>query len=292
MDLLLFLFLGIIISILSGFFGVGGGFILTPILLLLGFSPLEAIVTSLLFSMGTSVSGVIAHYRLKNILWRKGLAMGIFGMAATQAAKPFVLYLNERGWDEIVIPGLYITFLAYFAFTMIWDGQAVLTTEQKQGFPPLVRLALIGLLGGAVSTTLGVGGGFIMVPLTIAFLGLEPKKAVGTSLLAVLAIVTTGFFSYTYTEAVTINYPIGFCLIAGGLIGSQFGAKWTVLYKNKEMKLLLGSLYTATLISVVSKLAHFNTFGLTLLSVFVLFFLTLSILRIIQKQRLKEKLSD
>lgn len=76
MEYILFVLLGGLISVLSGFFGVGGGFILTPILLLIGFSPLQAITTSLFFTVGTSLSGITAHIKLKNILWKEGLIMG------------------------------------------------------------------------------------------------------------------------------------------------------------------------------------------------------------------------
>ncbi|HAQ08824.1 MAG TPA: sulfite exporter TauE/SafE family protein, partial [Bacillus bacterium] len=123
MEYVIYFLLGGLISVLSGFFGVGGGFILTPILLLIGYAPLEAITTSLFFTVGTSVSGITAHIRLKNILWKEGLIMGASGIAATQVARPLVYYLEARGWDEIVIPILFIMLLAYFAFTMISQGK-------------------------------------------------------------------------------------------------------------------------------------------------------------------------
>lgn len=284
MELILYFLLGGCISVLSGFFGVGGGFILTPILMLIGFSPLEAITTSLLFTIGTSLSGITAHIRLKNVLWKEGLILGISGMAATQIAKPFVLFLENKGWDELAIPIFYILLLSYFALTMLKQGKK----SQAKGdipatSPSIIKMAFIGLFAGMVSTTLGVGGGFIMVPLSIAFLGLLPKKAVGTSLFAVLLIVSVGFLSYAFT--VTIDYRIGLLLVAGGLIGSQFGARLIMFYENKEISILLGGLYIATLMSVALKLAGLSYAGLILLAIFIGIFFIRSIIKIRVKKR-------
>jgi uncharacterized protein len=281
MEILLFLLLGGVISVLSGFFGVGGGFILTPVLLLIGFAPLEAIATSLFFSIGTSLSGIGAHFRLKNILWKEGAILGVSGMLATQAAKPLVLFLSDKGLDATVIPASYIVLLSYFAFTMFRQGKK--TNEQShEGRPSLAGMLLIGFSGGFVSAALGVGGGFIMVPLAIAFLGLQPRKAVGTSLFAVLLIVSTGFLSYA--SAVEISYLTAILLVAGGLVGSQAGAWLTNFYKNKDISLLLSGLYIATLLSVVFKLVHHNLIGIVLLSLFIAYFFFLSLSKIIRKK--------
>ncbi|MDZ5474200.1 sulfite exporter TauE/SafE family protein [Bacillus sp. 31A1R] len=282
--LILFFFLGGIISVLSGFFGVGGGFILTPILLLIGFSPLEAITTSLFFTIGTSISGITAHIKLKNIYYKEGLILGLSGVVATQFARPFVLFLEKKGWDEIAVPIFYIILLSYFALKMFKQGKKTTAAEQDGApSPALYKLVLIGFVGGFVSTTLGVGGGFIMVPLSIAFLGFLPKKAVGTSLFAVMMIVTVGFISYAMT--ISIDYRVGLLLIAGGLIGSQFGAKLTVYFENKEISTLLAVLYTATLTSVLLKLFDLSVVGLVLLSIFITYFFV----RAITKYRVKKK---
>lgn len=277
----MFFILGGIISVLSGFFGVGGGFILTPILLLIGFSPLEAITTSLFFTIGTSSSGIFAHIRLKNIIWKEGAILGLSGVAATQVARPFVLFLESKGWDEIAVPIFYIVLLSYFAITMFKQGKKTFPADQSSTKPALYKIILIGFFGGFVSTTLGVGGGFIMVPLSIAFLGFLPKKAVGTSLFAVLMIVSVGFVSYALT--ISIDYIVGLLLIGGGLIGSQFGAKLTTFFENKEISTLLGVLYIATLTSVFLKLVDLSAIGLGLLSIFIAYFFFRSIVKMKSK---------
>jgi uncharacterized protein len=286
MEYIIFLLLGGLISVLSGFFGVGGGFILTPILLLIGFSPLVAITTSLFFTVGTSFSGITAHIRLKNILWKEGLIMGASGIAATQLARPMVYFLEARGWDEIVIPFLYIVLLAYFAFKMIRQGKK---REEDVAVPEsfsAAKLLAIGFVGGFASAALGVGGGFIIVPLIITSIGFNPKKAVGTSLFAVLLIVSVGFISYAVNT--DIDYFIGLMLIAGALVGSQFGARMTDYFENKEMNALLGMLYLATLAGAVLKLFDLNKTGLVIMGIFILYFFVRSSVKINNRKVLKK----
>ncbi|KAF0824127.1 sulfite exporter TauE/SafE family protein [Cytobacillus firmus] len=287
MEYVLFITLGALISVLSGFFGVGGGFILTPTLMLFGFSPVEAITTSLLFSIGTSLSGISAHIRLKNIKIKQGLILGLSGMAATQAAYPFVLFLENKGWDTWAVPVFYIILLSYFALSMLKrrekSANAVYPSEHS---PSILTMVLIGFFAGFVSTSLGVGGGFIMVPLSVAYLGMMPKKAVGTSLFAIMLIVSAGFLSYAST--VSIDYWIGLSLVGGGLIGSQFGAKLTSYFENEDITYMLGALYMATVASVILKLMHLNYTGLVLMAIFVGGFLVRSLAKM-QKAKARTK---
>ncbi|MBT2681287.1 sulfite exporter TauE/SafE family protein [Bacillus sp. ISL-35] len=281
MEYIFFLLLGGLISVMSGFFGVGGGFILTPILLLIGFSPLEAITTSLFFTVGTSMSGIAAHILMKNILWKEGLIMGLSGIVATQLARPLVYALEARGWDEIVIPFLYIVLLAYFAIKMIRQGKKKDEEIPAPAHFSVPKLLAVGFVGGFVSASLGVGGGFIIVPLIITSLGFNPKKAVGTSLFAVLLIVSVGFISYAINTQ--IDYFIGLMLIAGALVGSQFGARMTAYFENKEMNSMLGILYLVTLAGAVLKLVDLNKTGLVLMGIFIVYFFV----RAIGKIRIK-----
>lgn len=280
----LFFLLGACISVLSGFFGVGGGFILTPILMLLGFSPIEAVTTSLLFTLGTSFSGITTHIRYKNILWKNGLILGGSGMVFTQLARPFVLFLENRGIDEWAIPIFYIILLAYFAFTMFKQGRKPSVAESNiPASPSVIKMIFIGAFAGFVSTTLGVGGGFIIVPLSVSMLGFEQKKAIGTSLFTIFLIVPVAFLSYAFT--VSINYKVSLLLVAGGLIGSSLGSKLTTYYENKEISLLLSGIYIATLISVGLKLVNLDIVGLILLGCFIFYFFIRSIMKVLNFKR-------
>lgn len=271
LELALFFLLGALISVLSGFFGIGGGFILTPLLMLLGLAPIEAIATSLLFTIGSSFSGIIGHIKLQNIDWKAGIILGLSGIIATQIAHPFVVFLDTHQLDEWAIPVMYIVLLSIFSVQMFKKKQT--TKKSMSGVShAMSKLILIGLFAGFVSTSLGVGGGFIIVPMSIAFLGMLPKKAVGTSLFAVLFIVSAGFLSYSFT--VEIDYVMGLFLLAGGLVGSQFGARSTDVFENKEITTLLAFLYLTTILSVALKAFEQNVFGLIIVVLYLLYFFT------------------
>lgn len=284
MELLLFLIIGMVIGIFSGFFGVGGGFILTPLLLLSGFPTVTAIATSLLYTVGTSFSGVIAHLRLKNISFKVAILVGLSGIIATQIAHPFVLYLERKGFDTLLIPIFYLVLLAYFALSM-------LTKEKPQdhinndvvGFS-FIKYILVGFFGGLISTTLGVGGGFVLVPLLIGVLKIKPRLAVGTSLLSVFFIVSVGFV--TYASGTPIDYTIGIALVIGALIGGQLGALVTTYYTNREIKRLLGALYVITWFSLVFELFQWKIAGLSIMAINSLILLIIFTIRFLSKNKI------
>lgn len=269
---LLFVFIGLAVGVISGFFGLGGGFILTPVLMLFGFEPVTAIATSLMYSIGTSISGVAAHLRLKNIYWKTAITLGLSGVLATQAAHPLVMWLSEKNLDEMVIPALYIILMGYFAVQLLRKKKSVKKTDRPvESDFSLPKALLIGFIGGFLSTTLGVGGGFVMVPLMISILKLEPKKAVGTSLVSVFAIVTAGFLSYA--QSVTLDYHMGILLIIGALVGAQLGARLTALYQNKQIENYLGGIYLVTIVSVLLQLMHHGKIGLGIVSAYIVYLL-------------------
>lgn len=266
MEFALFILMGFSISMLSGFFGIGGGFVLTPVLMLMGFSPIEAISTSLLYTIGTSISGVYAHFKMKNILWKQALIIGSSGVIATQLAYPFVEWLDSTGLDETVIPTMYLILLSYFAFTML--KQSTRGSNVQQESTSIIPLMIIGLIGGFLSTALGVGGGFIIVPLLISFLGLPSRNAVATSLTSVIFIVSAGFL--TYAINIPIHYDTGFLLIAGAIFGSQLGAKATSYVKNDTIQRLLGILYICTMASLIINMTDYTVVGLAVLACYTL----------------------
>lgn len=289
MEWIAFPLVGLVISVLSGFFGVGGGFILTPFLLLIGFSPVEAIMVSLLFSIATSVLGAFAHLRQKNIRWKVSLILGVSGVLATQVAQPFVMFLSNRGLDEVVIPLLYIILLLYFAWKMKQETkrEVAATTENERKDQEiknvLAKTIFIGIAGGFVSTTLGVGGGFLMVPLLITLLGFQARQAVGTSLMSVLFIVVAGFI--TYALETPFDFSNALFLIVGALVGSPIGAKLTKYYLHQETAKWLSYLYIAIMGSVVLKLFQVPLWGLGVMAVFISLFTVNIVKKIVSKRK-------
>ncbi|WP_409296542.1 sulfite exporter TauE/SafE family protein [Peribacillus sp. SCS-26] len=286
MDLILFyIVLGAVIGIMSGLFGIGGGMFLTPILLLTGVRPVEAITVSLFYTMGTSVSGMAGHFRQKNTNLKNSLIIGLSGIAATQLAQPLIFFIEEKGYDDTVIPIFYIVLLLYFAFSMLKKSKKT-ASGKGQGMVrrPIMTLVLIGFAGGFVSSALGVGGGFIIVPLLISFFGESAKKAVGTSIVGVLMVVAAGFTSYALN--VEFDYKLPVLLLAGGLLGAQAGVRLTNYFTSAEIKMMLGLLYLTTTLSVLAKLAGQNELGLAILLLFVVFVLSKAIIRVFKKKRL------
>ncbi|AST90359.1 sulfite exporter TauE/SafE family protein [Sutcliffiella cohnii] len=282
MDYVLLIVIGFCISMLSGFFGIGGGFVLTPLLLLLGFSPIEAITTSLFYTIGSSIAGMYAHYKLKNILWKEAIIVGISGAIATQVAYPFVRWLESNNLDTTVIPTFYLILLTYFSYSML-KKQKNVTSKTSVGASKW-KLIILGIGAGFLSTTLGVGGGFFLVPLLITFFGLPSKKAVATSLVAVFFIVSTGFV--TYVVNTPIQWEVAFFLVTGALLGSPLGAKATSFFQQKRIQHLLGFLYITTFISLALKLIQLNTVGFWILSIYTLFVNVLLLVRLFKQKRL------
>ncbi|MBD8071057.1 sulfite exporter TauE/SafE family protein [Bacillus sp. PS06] len=273
-EIILYLSLGLGIGILSGFFGIGGGFILTPILLLLAFNPVIAIATSLLYTIATSLSGSFAHYRLHHIKWKPAILIGISGIIATQFAHPFVLYIERLQIEDTVVPILYILLICYFSISLLRRQKEQIlasTIEKNTRVQVISKTILIGFFAGFISATLGVGGGFIIVPLLISVLSFTPKYAVGTSLFSVLLIVTAGFASYAFNTP--LNYEISGILIIGAIFGGQIGSLFTKGYSNKQIRTFLAGLYIATGISLVLDLFKQDLVGLMTLSIYCLFLL-------------------
>jgi uncharacterized membrane protein YfcA len=273
----LFILLGACVGILSGYFGIGGGFVLTPILLLMGFPPIVAVATSLLYTIGTSLSGIIAHFRMKNIQFKTGILIASSGLVATQLAHPFVQLLERLEVEDTAIPLFYIFLAAYFSYSML-KGKKQNPTGQNEEKASWMIPVLIGLVAGFVSTTLGVGGGFIIVPLAISFIGLQPRKAVGTSLFSVLFIVVAGFITYSVTTP--IDYSFAFTLIAGAIVGGQVGAYITKLFKDAEIKKYLGILYVFTVFNMILKMIGFSMVGLFISLGYIGFLLIIFAIRI------------
>lgn len=284
MDYVLLIVIGFCISMLSGFFGIGGGFVLTPLLLLLGFSPIEAITTSLFYTIGSSIAGMYAHYKLKNILWKEAMFVGLSGAIATQIAYPFVRWLESNNLDTTVIPTFYLLILTYFSYSMLKKKDKEATINDTKVVASKWKLILLGIGAGFLSTTLGVGGGFFLVPLFISFFGFPSKKAVATSLVGVFFIVSTGFV--TYVVNTPIQWEVAILLVAGAFLGSPLGAKATSFFQPKRIQHLLGFLYIATFISLALKLIHFNTVGFWILSTYTLFVNVLLLAQLLKQKKL------
>lgn len=265
-----FLILGFFIGIISGFFGIGGGIILTPLLLILGYAPSVAIATSLMLTLGSTVSGTMSHLRLKNVVWRDSLVVGGVGIIGSTIATPLVLRLEAVNGAHLVISIVYIGLLLYFANKFLRPKS---TTGEQAGWKNrYLALAFTGLFAGFISSLLGVSGGFIITPLLVGIVGYELKRAVGTSIASALLIVLSGLVNYTVAST-NIDILVGIMLIVGALLGAPIGAKQLTHFESPFVKKYLGIFYLTVAVSVLLEVIGWNVASLSVLVALSLIFL-------------------
>ena len=245
---LLIIALGGLVGLLSGMFGVGGGFLTTPLLIFYGIPPTVAVASATTQITGASVSGVYAHMRRGGVDLKMGGVMIVGGAAGSLVGAGLFRLLQKSGQIDLVIGFLYVILLGGIGGLMLKDALIALgwvkfdrTTERPRHnrwvaslplrwrfyasglyLSPLAPLAL-GFLAGMMTVLLGVGGGFILIPAMIYILGMAARVVVGTSLVMILAVsaVSTMIHAMT-TQAVDI--VLAALLLAGGVVGAQYGA--------------------------------------------------------------------
>lgn len=260
--------LGAAVGFLSGMFGVGGGFILTPFLMFLGIPPAVAVATQSPQIVASSVSGVVSHWQKGHVDFKMGGVLLSGGLLGSLGGIQLFNALREAGQADLFISLSYVIFLGSIGGLMLWESlQAVRRSEGPaygsgrvagahswiHGLPLKVRFhksklyisaippLLLGLLIGVLSVVMGVGGGFILVPAMIYLLRMQTSVVVGTSLFQVVFI---GAFS-TVLHAVTnqsVDAILAGLLIVGGVIGAQFGVRFGERLRGDWMRLSLAVL--------------------------------------------------
>jgi uncharacterized membrane protein YfcA len=242
----LFLLIGVggAVGFLSGLLGVGGGFLLTPLLIMLGIPPTVAAASDANAIVGASTSGTIAHFRAKNVDVKMGVLMFAGGIVGGFAGTLLVRLLRGLGHLDVVIIFLYVVLLAILGVVMFVDaltsrvkGESYIQRKSlvyfwlqklplRTSFPvsqvetSALAPILLGMLVGILAALMGVGGGFFLIPAMTFFLGMPMRVVVGTSLFQML--FTTG--SVTIMQAV-LNHNVDVFLALGLLIGSTLGAQ-------------------------------------------------------------------
>ena len=255
--------LGFIVGILSGMFGVGGGFLTTPLLIFYGIPSPVAVASAATQITGASVSGVMVHMRRGGVDLKMGAVMIVGGLFGSVVGAALFRLLQASGQIDVVIGLLYVLILGWIGILMFKDALVALgyvPTPQRRDQPrhnrwvaslplrwrfyssglyisPIAPFAL-GFVAGMLTVLLGIGGGFVLVPAMIYLLGMAPRVVIGTSLVMILAVsaVTTMVHSLT-TRAVDI--VLAGLLLAGGVIGAQIGAVMTLRIKPDLLRLAL-----------------------------------------------------
>ncbi len=250
-NIFLIVFIGLLVGALSGLFGVGGGFLMTPLLIFLGIPPVVAVGSEAPHVLASSVSGVIAHWRKKNVDFKMGfflLSGGIIG--STLGVNLFKL-LKTYGQIDIVIQFLFLIFLGFIGISMAFESAkttiknyrttSAIRTKLHQhswihGLPFKLRFhrsklyisaippILIGFFVGVLSAMMGVGGGFIMIPAMVYILGMSTNVVVGTSLFQIIFVTANSTFFQSYLNQ-TVDIVLSALMILGGVIGAQIGVR-------------------------------------------------------------------
>ena len=256
--------LGFLVGVLSGMFGVGGGFLTTPLLIFYGIPPTVAVASASTQITGSSVSGVMAHMRRDGVDLKMGAVMIAGGLLGSLFGALLFRILQASGQIDVVIGFLYVLILGSIGALMFKDALVALgyitgppPKPQQRGhnwwvaslpmrwrfyrsglyISPLAPFAL-GFIAGVLTVLLGIGGGFILVPAMIYLLGMAARVVIGTSLVMILAVsaATTMVHALT-TEAVDI--VLAALLLLGGVVGAQYGAALTLRTKPDLLRLAL-----------------------------------------------------
>ena len=253
--------LGGIVGILSGLFGVGGGFLITPLLFFIGIPPMVAVATGANQVVASSISGVLDL--------TMGTVLMIGGMLGSAAGIWLFNLLSRRGQIDLVVQLSYVLFLGIVGVLMLQESLRSLNRSRKATQPikrnqhmwvhrlpmklkfrtsglyiSVLPPMMVGFLVGVLAAVMGVGGGFIMVPAMIYLLGMPTKVVVGTSLFQIIFVTAFTTFMHALTNQ-SVDMLLALLLILGGVIGAQIGARMAVKLKPEQLRILLALLVLA-----------------------------------------------
>jgi uncharacterized membrane protein YfcA len=276
-DVFVLLGLGGLVGFLSGIFGVGGGFLLTPFLIFIGIPPAIAVATSANQLVGASVSGAIAHWRRGNVDFQMGGILLIGGFLGSGFGVWLFALLRQIGQVELAVSISYVLLLGTLGALMLIESTRAMLRRRRpgagrrklhqhmwiHGLPLKMRFrrsklyisALVpvglGFAVGVLSAIMGVGGGFVMVPAMIYILGMPTAVVPGTSLLQIIFVAA----NVTILQAAgngTVDVMLALILLIGGVIGAQFGSTWGAKLRGEQLRALLALM----VLGVAAKLAR------------------------------------
>lgn len=278
----LFIFtLGGFVGLLSGIFGVGGGFLLTPLLIMLGIPPTVAAASDSNQIVGASTSGTLAHFRLGNVDIKMGILLLIGGVVGGTAGVQLIKILRATGGADFLITITYVLMLGFVGGYMFLESLQGLrkktpdtaapspaagresryarlmktlpwqTYFEKSGVELSLFLPLIlGTFVGILAAIMGVGGGFIMVPVMVYMLRMPMHVVVGTSLFQILFTCINVTIMQASTNH-TVDFILALILLLGSTIGVQFGAKISKRLGGDQLKILLAILVLAVMVKML-----------------------------------------
>jgi uncharacterized membrane protein YfcA len=275
----LILGLGGIVGFLSGMFGVGGGFLITPLLFFIGVPPAVAVATGANQVVASSISGVLAQLRRKGVDFHMGTVLLVGGMIGSAIGVWVFAWMTRLGQIDLFVQLSYVLFLGLIGAMMFQESVRSFLRSRKTGAPirrshvhswvhglpfkmkfrasglyiSVIPPALIGASVGFLSAIMGVGGGFILVPAMIYLLGMPTKVVIGTSLFQIIFV--TSFTTVMHAvNSQTVDMLLALLLILGGVIGAQIGTRVGVRLKAEQLRIMLSLLVLTVAIRIAADL--------------------------------------
>jgi len=270
-NILIILGMGAAVGFLSGMFGVGGGFLITPLLIFYNIPPVVAVATGANQVVASSISGAITHFRRGTIDIKLGTVLLCGGLVGATLGVWLFSLLRSMGQLDLVISLLYVVLLGSVGGLMLWESIGAMRKAAKNqptalrrpgqhiwihGLPLKMRfkkskiylsvipVATLGFCIGILTSVMGVGGGFIMVPAMIYLLRIPTSVVVGTSLFQIVFVS-----AYTVIVQASTNYTVdivlAFVLMIAGVIGAQYGVRVGQRLRGEQLRALLALLVLA-----------------------------------------------
>ena len=276
----LILGLGGIVGFLSGMFGVGGGFLITPLLFFIGVPPAVAVATGANQVVASSVSGVLAQLRRKGVDFQMGTVMLLAGFVGSAIGVWVFAWMTRLGQVDLFVQLSYVFFLGLIGAMMFQESLRSLLRSRQSGGAPIRRAhvhswvhglpfkmkfrasglyisvippALIGAAVGFLAAIMGVGGGFILVPAMIYLLGMPTKVVIGTSLFQIIFVSAFTTIMHAVSSQ-TVDMMLAMLLILGGVVGAQIGTRVGVRLKAEQLRILLSLLVLTVSIRIAADL--------------------------------------
>ncbi|WP_297516212.1 sulfite exporter TauE/SafE family protein [uncultured Caulobacter sp.] len=265
---LLLVVLGGLVGFISGMFGIGGGFLMTPVLVFMGIPPVVAVASEANHVAASSVSSVIAYSKKRAVDFRMGAVLATGGAIGSFAGVEVFRWLRLIGQADLAVSVSYLLFLGVIGGLMLTESLGAIL-RRRRGEPPKPRRdrrplllyalpfkvrfprsrlyisvippVLLGVFVGVLSAVMGVGGGFILVPAMIYLLRMPAPVVVGTSLFQI--VITTSLTSVLQAgRNQTVDIVLATLLLVGGVVGAQLGARMSGRFRAEELRALLALL--------------------------------------------------
>ena len=275
-NIVLIFIMGGFVGLLSGIFGVGGGFLMTPLLIMIGIPPTVAAASDSNQIVGASTSGTLAHYRLGNVDFKMGIILLVGGVLGGTMGVQLIKVLRHMGNADFLIQITYVIMLGFVGIYMFIESlqglrgvEAAAVPKKESGYARFVKrlpwqmqfeksgieLSLLmplvlGVFVGVLAAIMGVGGGFIMVPVMVYLLRMPMHVVVGTSLFQILFTCINVTIMQANTNH-TVDFVLALILLIGSTLGAQFGAKISRRLKGDQLKIILASLVLLVMVKML-----------------------------------------